>query len=87
MDHTALLLNAVVRGEDCKTPWERARGRPFDQYMLGIAESVLFKFPVKGPRSYPDGNMGRQWGDGVFLDYHRSLNTYTVAMPDGNLSR
>ena len=57
LEDTALLLNAVVRGEDGKTPWERACGGPFNQSMLGNAEFELFKLPVKGPRSDPDGNI------------------------------
>ena len=84
--HVALLLNAVERGEDGRTPWDRARGRPCKQHILGIAESMLFKLPGKRSRRDPDGNMGRQWGDGVFFCYLRSSNTYAIAMTDGRVT-
>ena len=62
MEHTALLLNTVVRGEDGLTPWARARGRPFRQHLLGFGEGVLFKFPSKGPDSAPPRQHGQPVG-------------------------
>ena len=45
MEHTAFLLNAVVRGDDGHTPWTGVRGRPFHKYMLGIPSSSRAKTP------------------------------------------
>ena len=58
LQHTAMLLNLRSRLPDGKAPWERARGRPFHQKILGFGELVLWKLPSKGPNSQPDGNMG-----------------------------
>ena len=41
VEHVCLLLNVLVRGEDGITPWQRVRGRPFNQQMLGFGESIL----------------------------------------------
>ena len=49
VDHVCLLLNVVVRGADGLTAWQRVRGRPFSQQLLGFGESVLYRFPSKGP--------------------------------------
>ena len=65
------------------TPWQRVKGRSFRQLLLGFGECVLYKLPVKGPHSRPDGNMGSRWLEGVFLGYSRSSNTYIVATVDG----
>ena len=58
LEHTALVLNTLVRGEDGLTPWTRIRGRPFGQQLVGFCEAVLHKLPMKGPQGDPDGNMG-----------------------------
>ena len=42
--HACLILNTRARGGDGKTPWERIKGRPFGQKMVGIFEKVLYKF-------------------------------------------
>ncbi len=83
LEHTCLLLNALVRGEDGITAWARVRGRPFGQQLLGFSETVLYKLPVKGPGHNPDGNMGAQQREAVFLGYSRSSNTYVLGTPDG----
>jgi hypothetical protein len=38
MEHTSLLLNAVVRGSDGLTAWKRIRGRSFAQPLVGFGE-------------------------------------------------
>jgi hypothetical protein len=58
MDHVCLLLNVVVRGSDGLTAWQRVRGRPFSQQLVGFGESVLHRYPGKGPQHQPDGNTG-----------------------------
>ena len=78
LGHVCLLLNTAVRGPDGLTAWSRARGRPFRQVMFYFGENVLYKYPTKGPKSQPDGNMGSLGGEGVFLGYNRSSNTYAV---------
>ena len=59
------------------------RGRNFNCSGLNFAELVLYKLPAKGPMHDPDGNMGSQWAEGVFLGYSRSSNTYIVHNADG----
>ena len=83
LEHTAMLLNVKCRGQDGLTPWQRVRGRPFNQPMLGFAEMVLHKLPPKDPKSGLDGNMGSRWGVGAFLGFHRQSRTYIVATADG----
>ena len=64
-------------------PWERVKGRAFKQLLLSFGECILYKLPVKGPQSQPDGNMGTRWQDGVFIGFNRSANTYIVATENG----
>ncbi len=85
LEHVCLLLNAQSRGHDGLTPWQRVRGRPFSQKLVGFGEVVLYKLPTKGPQHNPDGNMGTRWREGVFLGYSRSSHTYTLATPDGKM--
>ncbi len=84
--HTCLLVNVRQRGEDGLTPWTRVRGRPFNQRMLWFGECVLYKLPTKGPQSNPDGNMGTQWREAVFLGYSRNANTYIVGNIHGTVA-
>ena len=78
MEHTSLLLNAVVRGSDGLTAWKRIRGRSFAQPLVGFGEKVLYKHPLKGPRHNPAGNVGAQGGEGVFLGYNRTNHTFWI---------
>ena len=87
LEHTYLVLNVMVKGEDGITPWHRARGRPFRQPLIGFGESVLYRFPAKGPRHAPEGNMGPLGAEGIFLGFHRSSNTYIVGASDGQFVR
>ena len=83
LEHTALILNTAVRGEDGLTPWTRVRGRPFGQQMLGFCEGVLHKIPGKGPQHNPDGNMGTRWRESIFVGYSRTSNVYMTINEDG----
>jgi len=83
MQHTCLLLNTCVRGDDGLTAWARVRGRAFRQQLLGFGEAVLYKFPVKGPKHQPDGNMGTTGGEGIFVGYDRQSNTFMVETEAG----
>ena len=53
------------------------------QQLLGFGESVLFRFPGKGPHHAPDGNIGALGGDGIFLAYSRNSNTFMVSTSEG----
>ena len=77
------MLNAKSRGSDGMTPWGRVKGRAFNQMLLSFGECILYKLPVKGPMSQPDGNMGARLQDGVFVGFNRSANTYIVATEEG----
>ena len=83
LEHSYHILNVMAKGEDGITPWHRARGRPFRQPLIGFGESILYRFPPKGPRHAPEGNMGPLGAEGVFLGFNRSSNTYIVATSDG----
>ena len=83
LEHTTMLLNVKCRGLDGLTPWQRVRGRPFNQSMLGFGEMVLYKLPPKDPKSSVDGNMGPRLSVGAFLGFHRQSRTYIVATADG----
>ncbi len=85
LEHTALLLNASVRGEDGLTSWARVRGRPFGQRLIGFGESVLWKLPTKGPQHDEAGNMASRMLPGVFLGYNRLSNVYRVAVSTGEM--
>ncbi len=83
VEHVCLLLNVLVRGEDGATAWARVRGRAFAQQLLGFAETVLYRFPSKGPQHAPDGNIGALGKEGIFLGFNRGSNTFHVATADG----
>jgi len=78
-----LPLNALKVGEDGMTPWMRARGRPFRQRLIGFAETVLYKLPLKGPRHDERGNMAPRWAQGVFMGYARDSNSYVISTDEG----
>jgi hypothetical protein len=78
LEHVCTLLTATVRGEDGSTAWMRVRGRPFAQQLIGFGESVLHKYPTKGPRHDPHGNVGALGADGVFLGFSRYSNTFMI---------
>jgi len=83
VEMSAILQTAMHVGDDGLTAWTRIRGRPFPMRGYAFGEKVLWKLPVKGPQAQPDGNAGSKWGDGVFLGYSRSSNTYQVATDQG----
>ena len=83
MLHVCVVLNATVRGPDGLTAWARCRGRAFGQKLLNFGEAVLYKLPVKGPMSAPDGNMGTKWREGTFLGHSKSTNAYVVGTESG----
>ena len=86
MEHTSLLLNAMVRGPDGLTAWMRVRGRTFGQPMVGIGESVLYRYPTKGPRHNPHGNAGALGAEGTFLGYNRNSNTFIISDENGDMT-
>ena len=79
------MLNVRSRGPDGITPWERVRGRPFNQLIAGFGELVIYKLPVKGLKSQPDGNMGARQSEGIFVGYNRFSNTFFVIGEDGRV--
>ena len=85
MEHTCMVLNTKVRGEDGKTAWARARGRPFGMKEYGFGESVLWKPPAKGPQHDVKGNMAPRLMPGMFLGFHKSSNSYRVIDEKGDL--
>ncbi len=85
MEHASLLLNAMVRGTDGLTAWMRVRGRSFGQPLVGLGEMVLYKHPIKGPRHDPEGNVGAQGGEGIFIGFNRNNHTFTISLTDGQL--
>ena len=85
MEHSSLLLNALVIGTDGLTAWERVRGGAFGQLLVGLGETVLYTHPTKGPRHDPQGNVGAQGGEGVSVGFNRTNHTFTVSLEDGQL--
>jgi hypothetical protein len=82
LEHACLLVNVLVRGEDGITAWERNRGRPFSQQLIGFGEVVLYRYPTKGPQHDPHGNIGAQGGEGIFLGYNKFSSTFIVGISD-----
>ena len=78
LQHCCTLFNVRVNGEDGTTSRARIRRTNFNQLLLGFGEPILWNMPSHGPLSPKDGDMGVKWGDGTFLGYHRSSNTYFV---------
>ena len=52
---------------------------------MSIGEKVLYRFPSKGPRHQPQGNIGALGADGVFIGYSRFSNTFVISDSDGQL--
>ena len=78
LEYTALLITVRYVGTDGRTAWCRARGRNFRMDSMNFAELILYKLPMKGPLHDPDGNMGAQWAEAIFLGYSRFSNTFIV---------
>ena len=85
MEHTSLLLNFLVRGHDGLTPWMRICGRNFGQPLVGIGESLLYRYPSKGLLHNPQGNAGPLGAEGVFVGYGRNSNSFLVSTTDGQI--
>ncbi len=83
LEHVCLLLNTMVRGTDGLTAWGRVKGRSFGQQLLGFGECVLYRYPTKGPRHAPDGNMGALGGEAIFLGYNTSSSTFRLYTSNG----
>ena len=81
--HTCFVLNVRSRGPDGIAPWERVRGRPFNQLIAGLGKVEICKLPVKGPESQPDGNMGARQSECIFVRHDRFSNTFTVICEEG----
>ena len=47
LEHASLIFNTSGIGPDGLTAWARARGRGFNQPMLGFGEQVLYKLASK----------------------------------------
>ena len=50
---------------------------------LNFAEMILYKLPMKGPLHNPDGHMGAQWAEAIFMRYGRFSNTFIVYTATG----
>jgi hypothetical protein len=50
LEHAAFVYTAIHKGQEGKTAWEKARGRPFAMHVVGFCEQAVFKLPSKGPR-------------------------------------
>ena len=83
LEYAALLLTVRYVGTDGRTAWGRTRGRNFRMDAMNFAEMILYKLPMKGPLHDPDGNMGAQWAEAIFLGYSRFSNTFIVYTPTG----
>ena len=76
VEHTCLVMNAVVLRRGGVSAWTRARGRPFRQRLVGFGETCLWKLPPKGPQHDAAGNMSARWKLGVFLGYDRLMQLH-----------
>jgi hypothetical protein len=85
LEHTSLLQNAQVRGEDGLTAWARVRGRAFGQRLIGFGELILWKQPLEGPQHDAEGNMGPRLLPGIFLGYRMDANTYVFGLENGEV--
>ncbi len=87
LEHTAVLLNASVKGDDGRTAWCRARGRNFGANLYGFGESVFWKHPNKGPQHDVEGNMGPRLFVGTFLGYNKFSNSHRTLTEDGKITK
>ncbi len=87
LEHTAVLLNAIVKGDAGRTAWCRARGRNFGMNLYGFGESVFWKPPNKGPQHDVEGNMGPRLFVGTFLGYNKFPNSYRTLTEDGKITK
>ena len=76
VQHAAMVLSYRVRGVDGRTPYHRARGRPFGGRLLAFGETCRYKLRAK--EGIPDGGDGRKWHKGVFLGMSRRDGQYVL---------
>ena len=74
VQHAALVLSYRVRGMDGRTPYHRARGRPYGGRLLGFGEVCRYKLRAK--EDIPDAGDGRKWHRGVFFGISRRDGQY-----------
>ena len=83
LEHTSTLRNAIIRGSDGYTPWQRSRGRAFAMSSFSFGEKCHFKLPMKGPHKEKRGNSTDLWEDGIFFGYSYMSNEYVYANARG----
>ena len=85
VEHTCMVLNTKVRGEDGSPAWARARGRPFGMREYGFGEPLLWEPPSKWPQHDINGNMAPRLLPGMLLGFHKTSNSYRVIDEKGDL--
>ena len=78
VEHAAWLSTVCKKGEDGKTAFQRARGRPFGKRTVEFGEKILFKLPDRGPRHDERGALEARWKKGSMLGYSRFSNEYWI---------
>ena len=76
VSHAAWLVTTRVMGHDGKTAYQRVRGKPFNNRLLGIGEKCRFKLRSKeSPDKFVDGNRFHQ---GIFVGFSRIDGQYLL---------
>ena len=76
ISHAAMMITVRVRGHDGQTAYQRIRGRPWSNRLLGFGEKCRFKIRAKeAPDTYADGNRFHQ---GIFVGFSRSDGQYLI---------
>lgn len=84
-EHTSLLQNASVKGEDGLTARALVRRRAFGQRLIGFGELVLWKQLSEGLQHDAEGNMGPRLLPSIFLGYRGDANTYVIGLENGKM--
>ena len=71
LGHAANILTVRAVGTDGKTLWRRIKGREFGIRMVGFAEQVMYKLPMKGPEKLKRGNAAGNFEKATYIGLNK----------------
>ena len=76
VEHAAHSLTTRVKGRDGQTAYQRVRGKPWNQRLLGFGEMCRYKVQTK---KYDQGTEQHRWNSGFFLVCARRRDSLSFA--------
>ena len=81
------MLNRFRRGPDCKTAYERWKGRAFQRKVPPFGEKILYQLPGVTSRSHRPTRVEPRREDGVYLGLNDRADEVYIGLSDGSVAR